>query len=89
MNEEKTEVDVDKIARDLAEDIAIECGCSMPTVASWVVTVWIRETIEQVRDAAFDEAILACNHAWTKAGNRLPNHADCIAEIKALKKESK
>lgn len=89
MNEEKTEVDVEKLSCDLAEDIAIECGCSMPSVASWVVTAWIRETIEQARNAAFDEAILACNHAWTKAGKWLPHHGDCITEIKALKKESK
>lgn len=51
------------------------------------------ETFQQAlnaeRNDALAEAVVACNHAWTKAGNRLPNHADCIAEIKAIKEKSK
>ena len=40
--------DLNKIAEDLAEDIDVECGYSMPTVKSCVVTAWIRETLQSV-----------------------------------------
>ena len=43
-------IDIDAIARELAEDIAIECGCSMPSVDSWVVTCWIEKAIQRVAD---------------------------------------
>ena len=43
-------------AIDLAEHIAIECGCSMPTCISWVVTSWIQSALDRAYNQALEDA---------------------------------
>lgn len=80
-------MNIDQIARELAEKVydTYDDYVAFRGTGFDFNVKHIKSALQAVRDEALEEAMLACNHAWTKAGNRLPNHADCQAEIRALK----
>lgn len=73
---------IDKLARELAKqmrglnDHEDSDFCHIKTA----LASYGDECAKQMRE----DTVLACNHAWTKAGSRMPRYTECQSEIRAL-----
>lgn len=71
-------------AIDLAEHIAIECGCSMPTCISWVVTSWIQSALDRAYNQALEDAakVVEPEYEFEVFAKRRQKYAETIRTLK-------
>lgn len=86
-----TRMTISEMAIELAEDIAIECGCSMPTCESWVVTSWIQSDLDRAYNQALDDAanVVEPEYEFEVFAKRRQKYADTIRALKRGQQSSK